>query len=189
MALISCSECGNQVSNKAYCCPNCGNPISKSFDEDEDYDEDYDKEDNDEDLLHCPKCNSTQLSSNKKGFSGGKALTGAVLAGGIGVLAGTIGSGKVIITCLKCGYKFNAGDYEKEKQKFDREVEMYKKIAKGEHSYLGEIFASLFFSIIGFIISYNLFANGWSFFGVIFGIATLLCVASMIFFIYSEIKR
>lgn len=28
MALISCSECGNQVSDKATACPKCGNPIS-----------------------------------------------------------------------------------------------------------------------------------------------------------------
>lgn len=28
MALISCSECGNQVSDKAAACPKCGNPIS-----------------------------------------------------------------------------------------------------------------------------------------------------------------
>jgi uncharacterized membrane protein YvbJ len=28
MALISCSECGKQVSDKAASCPNCGAPIS-----------------------------------------------------------------------------------------------------------------------------------------------------------------
>lgn len=26
--LINCSECGKQVSDRAACCPNCGNPIS-----------------------------------------------------------------------------------------------------------------------------------------------------------------
>ena len=26
--LINCSECGKQVSDKAACCPNCGNPIA-----------------------------------------------------------------------------------------------------------------------------------------------------------------
>ena len=30
MALISCSECGKQVSDKAKACPNCGAPISQS---------------------------------------------------------------------------------------------------------------------------------------------------------------
>jgi hypothetical protein len=57
----------------------------------------------------CPKCGSDQLSSNKKGFSGGKAVAGAVLTGGIGLLAGIIGSSKVVCTCLACGNQFKAG--------------------------------------------------------------------------------
>jgi len=28
MALIKCSECGKDISNKASTCPNCGNPIN-----------------------------------------------------------------------------------------------------------------------------------------------------------------
>ncbi len=58
----------------------------------------------------CPKCRSRELHSQHKGFSGGKALAGAVLTGGIGLLAGTIGSKDVQITCLKCGNKFKAGE-------------------------------------------------------------------------------
>jgi hypothetical protein len=30
MALINCSECGKQISNRAAACPNCGNPIAGS---------------------------------------------------------------------------------------------------------------------------------------------------------------
>ena len=60
--------------------------------------------------VRCPKCGSNQLTANKKGFSGKKAVAGAVLTGGIGLLAGTIGSGKVIITCLACGHRFKAGE-------------------------------------------------------------------------------
>lgn len=55
------------------------------------------------DKLYCPKCGSTQLVANKKGFGAGKALTGAVLTGGVGLLAGFIGSGNIRVTCLKCG--------------------------------------------------------------------------------------
>jgi uncharacterized membrane protein YvbJ len=29
MALINCSECGKEISNKADKCPNCGNPINE----------------------------------------------------------------------------------------------------------------------------------------------------------------
>jgi len=61
----------------------------------------------------CPKCGSNQLSANKKGFSGKKAVAGAVLTGGIGLLAGTIGSNKIIITCLNCGHQFKPGDKPK----------------------------------------------------------------------------
>ncbi len=60
--------------------------------------------------VSCPKCSSTSLSANKKGFSGKKAVAGAILTGGIGLLAGTIGSNKVKITCLNCGHEFSPGD-------------------------------------------------------------------------------
>jgi ribosomal protein S27E len=57
----------------------------------------------------CPKCGSDQITSSKKGFSGKKAVAGAVLTGGIGILAGTLGSNKIKCTCLACGNTFAAG--------------------------------------------------------------------------------
>ena len=33
MALINCSECGKEVSDKAKSCPNCGSPICEEFEE------------------------------------------------------------------------------------------------------------------------------------------------------------
>ncbi len=63
-----------------------------------------------EDKLYCPNCGSSHLVANKKGFGVGKAVTGAVLTGGIGLLAGFIGSGKVKVTCLKCGHKSFPGE-------------------------------------------------------------------------------
>ena len=72
-----------------------------------------------EDQVKCPKCGSTQISADKKGFSGTKAFAGAALTGGIGLLAGTIGSNKVKITCLRCGHEFNPGDRPFVKQEFD----------------------------------------------------------------------
>ena len=61
------------------------------------------------DQIFCPKCGSNQVTADQKGFSGGKALAGAVLTGGIGLLAGTIGSKDIIITCLACGDQFKPG--------------------------------------------------------------------------------
>lgn len=63
-----------------------------------------------EDKLYCPNCGSSQLVANKKGFGAGKAVAGALLTGGVGLLAGFIGSGKVKVTCLKCGCKWDAGE-------------------------------------------------------------------------------
>lgn len=60
--------------------------------------------------IHCPKCGSNQLTADKKGFSGKKAVAGAILTGGIGILAGTIGSNKIKITCLSCGLEFKPGE-------------------------------------------------------------------------------
>lgn len=54
----------------------------------------------------CPKCGSTSLSANKKGFGIGKAVVGAALTCGIGLVAGNIGAKKVWVTCLNCGNKW-----------------------------------------------------------------------------------
>lgn len=58
----------------------------------------------------CPKCGSTSITANKKGWSLRKGLVGAVLINPIGGAAtGMIGKNKIIITCLKCGYRFKPG--------------------------------------------------------------------------------
>ncbi len=66
---------------------------------------------NTNDKLVCQRCGSSNLHADKKGFSGGNALIGGLLTGGIGLLAGTVGSNDIKITCLKCGAKFNPGDF------------------------------------------------------------------------------
>lgn len=101
MALIKCSECGKEVSENAASCPNCGNPISDK--------QGTVNDENLNDKLYCPHCGSSNLTANKKGFGVGKAVGGVILTGGIGLLAGTIGSSKVVVTCLKCGEKTEAG--------------------------------------------------------------------------------
>lgn len=63
--------------------------------------------------IKCPKCGSTQITAGKHGFSAGKAVGGALLTGGIGLLAGMHGSKKIDITCLNCGNKFHPGDKPK----------------------------------------------------------------------------
>lgn len=57
----------------------------------------------------CPKCRSTSISADKKGFGIGKAVVGSAVAGPIGLVAGNIGAKDVRITCLKCGHQWMAG--------------------------------------------------------------------------------
>ncbi|WP_215236570.1 hypothetical protein [Dyadobacter linearis] len=57
--------------------------------------------------VKCPKCGSTQITANKKGFSLGKAVAGTVAVGPLGALAGVHGSSKIEITCLSCGNFWN----------------------------------------------------------------------------------
>lgn len=66
------------------------------------------KELDDQGAVYCPKCLSTSVAPQKRGFSVGKALVGGALTGGVGLLAGAIGSNKVDLYCMKCGHKFKA---------------------------------------------------------------------------------
>ena len=59
--------------------------------------------------VRCPKCKSNQITTDKKGFSGRKAFLGGLFSDKIGLLAGTLGSNKIIITCLACGNQFSPG--------------------------------------------------------------------------------
>ena len=72
----------------------------------------------------CPKCHSTSIQANARGYSPLSGIFGALFLGFIGSLLGPIGtiigviigilcgfsgSKKVRITCLKCGHKFYPG--------------------------------------------------------------------------------
>ncbi len=62
------------------------------------------------DHIHFPRCKSTQVTANKKGFSSSKAAAGVLLTGGVGLLAGTISNKEIVITCLNCGKEFKPGE-------------------------------------------------------------------------------
>lgn len=55
----------------------------------------------------CPKCRSTQVAANQQGFGVGKAIGGALIAGPLGLLAGTHGSKKIIVSCMACGHQWD----------------------------------------------------------------------------------
>ena len=64
---------------------------------------------NNNDVIRCPRCGSTQLTANKKGFSLLKGALGVATIGGYGVVAAGHGKNKVLITCLNCGKQFKPG--------------------------------------------------------------------------------
>lgn len=115
MALINCPECGKQISDQAASCPNCGMPRQKTVNAS------LSTTPKKQEVIRCPKCYSTNLHVDKKGFSGGKAFVGAITVGNLGLLAGTIGSNDILITCLKCGHKFNP--VKDAKRKRDQEAQ------------------------------------------------------------------
>lgn len=55
----------------------------------------------------CPRCRQGYLKAlgeRTGGFSGGKAVLGAIIAGPIGIAAGALGKKKVMYACDHCGY-------------------------------------------------------------------------------------
>ena len=55
----------------------------------------------------CPKCMKGFMKATGErtgGFSGGKAVVGALIAGPIGLAAGALGKKKIIYCCSNCGY-------------------------------------------------------------------------------------
>jgi len=64
-----------------------------------------------EEQIKCPRCGSTQITAKGKGFSTGKALAGGAIAGvGGAIVGGMLGSGKIMLTCLKCGYEWKPSE-------------------------------------------------------------------------------
>lgn len=57
----------------------------------------------------CPMCSAKNewklVDKSKKGFSGGKAVVGAVVFGPIGILGGTFGKKYQTFICAKCKFQ------------------------------------------------------------------------------------
>jgi len=108
-----CRQCGNEIPDGSRFCQNCGNSVSN-------------EENQSSSLitpkgLHCPQCSSKRLqaivesntSGQGGGYSGGKGCLGFLLLGPLGLLCGSCGGNKNVITtnktfwiCQNCGHKF-----------------------------------------------------------------------------------
>jgi tellurium resistance protein TerD len=97
--LMYCPYCGKELADNVNFCSGCGKKVNKEC-----------KWDSPNEEIRCPKCNSNQITAGNKGFGLGKAAAGGLLLGPVGLLGGVIGSKKVMITCLRCGYKWEAGE-------------------------------------------------------------------------------
>jgi len=52
--------------------------------------------------IRCPKCGSTSIHVDKKGYSAGKGCCGYAACGPLGFLFGQAGANKIRKTCLHC---------------------------------------------------------------------------------------
>lgn len=63
-----------------------------------------------ENQVTCPKCGSSQITAQKRGFKVGRAVATGLGVGVAGaLLAGAAGKDKIIITCLQCGHEWRPG--------------------------------------------------------------------------------
>ncbi len=80
MALIKCPECGKEISDQAPACIHCGYPLNQQ------------QQTPPTDQLVCPKCGSTNVSTNLRGWN---------------IKTGMIGSSQPVNRCGNCGYQWN----------------------------------------------------------------------------------
>lgn len=92
-----CTKCGSKLHNDSKFCSNCGQSTQS---------------DNNDDLIHCPKCGSTQISfvryEDKQNYNLVSGICGLALCGPLGLLCGIKNKdeGKTVRKCQKCGHEF-----------------------------------------------------------------------------------
>ena len=79
----------------------------------------------------CPQCHGRLVAVSERtgGFSGTKAVVGAVVAGPAGVAAGALGKKLVVLQCVKCGYQIETNaQTAQEAEEFGRLYEQYEQL-------------------------------------------------------------
>ena len=114
-----CRNCGRQINAGTGLCPTCGRdrPLAQNPHAFDMSPKDQAKlatcqriaENRAQGVACCPRCGSTSITANTKGYGIGKGVIGAAVVGPLGLVAGNIGRHKVLITCLNCGYRFKPG--------------------------------------------------------------------------------
>jgi ribosomal protein S27E len=57
-------------------------------------------------VVKCPKCSSTQVAAQSRGYSVGTGVLGWLVAGPIGALGGLAGASSLTLACLSCGHRW-----------------------------------------------------------------------------------
>lgn len=111
-----CKYCGRQINASAKFCSYCGANVApvpqKSLSprqQEQLATRQRIAENRAQGVACCPRCGSTSITANTKGYGIGKGVIGAAVVGPLGLVAGNIGRHKVLITCLNCGYRFKPG--------------------------------------------------------------------------------
>ena len=110
----------------------------------------------------CPKCHSNQISAGQKGFNSTAAVVSNLAGNSILTSAGIgmLGSNKSIITCLKCGNKFQPGDgtikhiNESGEENFEKQIFVDKDKIAGRRIAL-VLFIILLIIIIAIVVFFN----------------------------------
>lgn len=111
-----CRNCGRQINAGTGLCPTCGRglqpaapkPLSPRQQEQMAIRQRI-AENRAQGVACCPRCGSTSITANTKGYGIGKGVIGAAVVGPLGLVAGNIGRHKVLLTCLNCGCRFKPG--------------------------------------------------------------------------------
>lgn len=104
--IFTCRQCGKDFPFNMDNCPHCGFCNAQQYKFKPTPTPEPSKEI--EEAIICLKCKAkNSFATGNKGFGLGKAAVGGLLLGPVGLLGGVIGSKKTVITCLKCGHKWN----------------------------------------------------------------------------------
>lgn len=115
-----CRNCGRQINAGTGLCPTCGRgqtmmpaPVPQKSLSPRQQEQLATRqriaENRAQGVACCPRCGSTSITANTKGYGIGKGVIGAAVVGPIGLVAGNIGRHKVLVTCLNCGHRFKPG--------------------------------------------------------------------------------